>query len=101
MGYLEIQLYEKCKNEFSINNKKYIEENWHRVLDDCYIALDATNINPLKLFDILNNIHDNLDVMINKDSETCNNWMDIFYKKLILGDVLHLTFVTPNTAKTI
>ena len=101
MGYLEIQLYEKCKNEVSINNKKYIEENWHRVLDDCYIALDTTNINPLKLFDILNNIHDNLDIMINKDSETCNNWMNIFYKKLILGDVFHLTFVTPNTAKTI
>lgn len=39
--------------------------------------------------------------MINKDSETCNNWMNIFYKKLILGDVFHLTFVTPNTAKTI
>ena len=95
MGYLEIQFYKKCKNEYGVNNGKYIEENWHRGLDDCYTVLDGTNINPLKLFDILNNIHDNikftmeqhnlylpfLDIMINKDPETNNIWMDIFYKK--------------------
>ena len=116
MRYLEIQFYEKLKNEFGVKNGKYIEENWHRFLDDCYIALDATNINPLKLFDILNNIHDNikftmeqhnlyfpfLDIMINKDSETNNIWMDIFYKKkLILVDVFHLPLVAPKNAKTI
>ena len=59
MGYLEIQLYEKCKNEFGVNKGKYFEGNWHRFLDDCYTDFDATNINPLILFDILNNIHDN------------------------------------------
>ena len=86
MGYLEIQFYEKCRNEFGVNNGKYIKEAWRRFLNDCYIALDATNINPLKLFDILNNIHDNikftmeqhnlylpfLDITINKDPETNN-----------------------------
>ena len=95
MGYLKLEFYEKYKNEFGVNNGKYIEENWHRFLDDYYIALDATNINPLRLFDILNNIHDNikftmeqhnlylpfLDIMINKDPENNNIWMDIFYKK--------------------
>ena len=95
MGYLKIQFYEKCKNELGVNNGKYIEENWQRFLDNCYIALDTTNINPLKLFDILKNIHDNikftmeqhnlylpfLDIMINKHPETYNTWMDIFYKK--------------------
>ena len=45
MGYIEIQFYEKLKNEFGVNNGKYIEENWHRVLDDSYIAFDRTNIN--------------------------------------------------------
>ena len=60
MGYLENKFYEKCKNEFAVNNGKCIEENWHRFLDDCYIALDATNINLLKLFDILNNLHGNI-----------------------------------------
>ena len=35
MGYLEIQFYEKCKNEFGVNNGKYIKKTWHRFLDDC------------------------------------------------------------------
>ena len=115
MGYLEIRFYEKCKGEFGVNNGKYIEENSRRFLDDCYIALDATNINPLKLFDILNNIHDKikftmgqhnpylpfLDIMVNKAPETNNIWMDMFYKKLIPGDVFHLTVSTLNNAKAI
>ena len=44
MGYLEIQFYEKRKNKLGVNNEKYIRKNWHRFLDDRYIALDATNI---------------------------------------------------------
>ena len=35
MRYPEIQFYKKCKKEFGVNNVKYIEENWHRFLDDC------------------------------------------------------------------
>ena len=115
MGYLKLQFYENCKNEFGVNNGKYIEENWHRFLDNCYIALDTTNINPLKLFDILNNIHDNIkfimeqhnfyvpfpDIMINKDPENNNIWIDIFCKKLILGNVFDLTLAIPNNAKKI
>ena len=95
MGYLELQFYERCKNEFGENNVKHIEENCHRLLDDCYKALDANYINPFKLFGILNNIHDNikftmeqhnlfvpfLDIMTKKDPENNNIWMDIFYKK--------------------
>ena len=115
MGYLEIRFYEKCKSELGVNSGKYIEENSHRFLDDCYIALDATNLNPLKFFDLLNNIHDHikfameqqklylpfLDIMVNKDPETNNISMEMFYKKLIPGDVFHLTFSTLNNVKAI
>ena len=38
VGYLEFQFHEKCKNEFCVNSRKYIEENWHMFLNDCYIA---------------------------------------------------------------
>ena len=113
MGYLELQFYEKCKNEFGVNNGKYTAENWYRFLDNCYIALDATNTNPLKLFDILNNINDNikftmeqqnlylpfLDIMIKKDPENNNIWMDIFCKKTDTQSVFHLTLAIPNNAK--
>ena len=78
-----------------MNNRKYSNENWHGFLDDCYIALDATNINSLKLVDVLKIIHDNikfameqrslylpfLGIMINKNPEINNIWMDIFIKK--------------------
>ena len=50
MRYLEIQFYEKCKSEFGVKNRKHIEENCYRFLEDCYTALDATSINPLKPF---------------------------------------------------
>ena len=42
-----------------------------------------------------------LDIMVNKDPETNNIWMDMFYKKLIPGDVFHLTVSTLNNAKAI
>ena len=94
MGYLELQFYERFKKEFGENNVKYIEENCLRFLDDCYKALDANYINPLKLFAI-NNIHGNikftmeqhnlpvpfLDIMTKKDPENNNIWMNIFYKR--------------------
>ena len=115
MGYLKLQFCENCKNEFGVNKGKYIEENWYRFLDNCYIALDTTNINPLKLFDILNSIHDNIkfimeqhnlyvpfpDIMINKDPENNNIWIDILCKKLILANVFHITLAIPNNAKNI
>ena len=67
-------------------------ENWHRFLEDFCIAFDTNNIDLNQLFDILHNIHDYiqfkmeehslylpfLDIMINKDPETNNIWMDIF-----------------------
>ena len=73
MKYLELQFYEKCKNAFDVNNGKYIEENWHRLLDNYYIALDTSNINPLKLFDILINIHENLITFMTISNLQWNN----------------------------
>ena len=49
LGHLEIQFYEKCRNEFDVNNRKSSDEDWQGFLDDCYITLDATNINSLRL----------------------------------------------------
>ena len=60
MRYLEIQIQEKCKNEFGVNSGKNIEENWHKLLDHCYIASEPTNKKPLKYFHILIKIHDNI-----------------------------------------
>ena len=86
MGYIEIQFYKKCKNDYGVNNGIYLQENWDRAFGDCYITLNTANINPFKLFDTLNNIHDNIiftmveynlylsfhDIMLNRDPETNN-----------------------------
>ena len=72
MGYLKI--YEKFKNEFGSSNGKYIERNQHRFLDDIYIALDANNINALRFFDILNNIHEYIKVTV----EQCNFYLSFY-----------------------
>ena len=99
MGYLEVQFYENCKNELYINNGKYIEENWHRFFGDCYLALDATNLNLLKLFDIIKSIHENI-----KFSKKQNKTILVYnflISRSIHGDVFHLTLVTPNNLKTI
>ena len=86
MGYLEIHFYKKSKNEFGVNNGIYTQKNCGRALDDFYVTLDTANINPLKLFDILNNIHDNIiftveqynlylpfhDIILKTDRETNN-----------------------------
>ena len=50
IGYPEIQFYQKYKNEFCVNSGKYTEGNCDRILFNYYIALNATNINHLKLF---------------------------------------------------
>ena len=43
-----------------------------------------------------------LDIMINKDSETDSIWMDVYFiKKMIPGDMFHLTLATLNSAKAI
>ena len=39
MRYVEIQFYKRCKQSFALNAGKHIEENWHRFLHDCCIAL--------------------------------------------------------------
>ena len=42
-----------------------------------------------------------LDIVVNKDPDTNNSWMNMFYKKLILVDVSHLNLATTNNAKTV
>ena len=74
LGYHEIQFFEHCNNEFILSNGKHFKENWSKILYDCYIALHASNISPLKLFDILNNIHDNINLTMKQHSHFLISW---------------------------
>ena len=75
------------------------------ILGDCSIALDASNINPLKFFDTLKNFHGNIKFTMNQHkrqilSATLFGWK-YFRKILIRRNVFHLTFVILNNAKII
>ena len=58
MGYLESQFCENGKNEFGVNNGKYIEENWQKTVrmeqQDLYSPFFDTMINKVNMInDIL------------------------------------------------
>ena len=88
MGYLESQFCENGKNEFGVNNGKYIEENWQKTV-------------KMEQHDLYSPF---FDTMINKASETNSIWMDIFYKKVHTWRRVPCNYyhpVTPKNAKTI
>ena len=90
MGFHEIKLYAIIRNKFTLPISNYLEQNWKRFLDDCFIFLRLSLIKPNKLLDVLNNINPDiqftietsdtqlpfLDLMINKEGK--NVFMDIY-----------------------
>ena len=57
MGFHEIELYAIIRKKFTLPVSNYFEQNWGRFLDDCFIFLRLSLINPNKLLDVLNNIN--------------------------------------------
>ena len=52
MDYHEIELYAIIKNKFPLPVSKDFEQNWKRYLDDCFIFLRVSLINPNELLDV-------------------------------------------------
>ena len=89
MGVREIELYPIIRNKFTLPVSNYIEQNWKRFLDVCFIFLRLSLIKPNKMLEVLNNINPAiqftmetsdtqlpfLDVMINKEGKKV--FMDI------------------------
>ena len=92
MGLHEIGLYAIIRNNFTLPVSNYVEQNWKRFLDDCFIFLRLSLIKPNKLLYVLNHINSAiqftveigdaqllfLDIMINKESKKV--FMDIYSK---------------------
>ena len=83
MGFHEVELYAIIKNKVTLPVSNYFEQNWKRVLNDCFTFFRLSLIKPNELLDVLNNINqaiqftletsDNqspfLHFMINKDGK--------------------------------
>ena len=89
LGYLEETLYRKVEDVFDLNFKTYIEENFKRFLDDCFILFRKSDQNLTKLHELKNTLHPSLNFTmdtsrIKLDSMVINNnaevQTDIFYK---------------------
>jgi hypothetical protein len=92
-GFLEEKLFTKCNTLFGEEFGRYIETNWKRYLDDCFIFW-TKSLQDLQLFNnILNRLHQNikftmesnenelpfLDILIIKDGTKITT--DLYYKK--------------------
>ena len=92
LGYLEETLYRKVEDVFDLNFKTYIEENFKRFLDDCFILFRKSDEDLIKLHELINTLHPSLTFTMDKsrtklsflDTMVINNngevLTDIFYK---------------------
>ena len=92
MGFHEIELYVIIRNKFTLPVSNYFEQNWKRLLVDCFIFLRLSLIKPSELLEVLSNINPAiqftmeksdtrlpfLDVMITKEGKKV--FMDIYSK---------------------
>lgn len=92
LGYLEETVYRKVEDVFDLNFKTYIEENFKRFLDDCFILFRKSDEDLTKLHELINILHPSLYFTMDKsriklsflDTMVINNngevQTDIFYK---------------------
>ena len=60
LAYLEEQLYLRLERDFNHQFSQYIEENFKRFLDDCFILFTKSDNELEKLYQYLNNLHPSL-----------------------------------------
>ena len=69
LGYFEIRLYEKVEQEFDVQFRQYIEQNWKRYLDDCFILWTKNEDDITKFHSILNIMNTDLSFTVEKNNE--------------------------------
>ena len=92
LAYLEEQLYTRLEKDFNQQFSQYIEENFKRFLDDCFILFTKSDNELEKLYQYLNDLHPSLKFTMESnasqlpflDTMVINNGgkiqTDIFYK---------------------
>ena len=92
LAYLEEQLYLRLERDFNHQFSQYIEENFKRFIDDCFILFTKSDNELEKLYQYLNNLHPSLKFTMDSntnqlpflDTMVINNGgkiqTDIYYK---------------------
>ena len=69
MGYLEDQLYNRSSTVFDQSFCEYIQANWKRYLDDCFIFWTKSEEDLEKFHSFLNTINDSIQFTMEKSHE--------------------------------
>ena len=111
LGYLEKQLYKKVEENISHKARLYVEENWFRYLDDCFIIWKKEFGDVKNFYDILQNIHEDIKFKIdisvenisfldiNVTKKNCKLETDIYYKITDTHQYLHFNSCHPRHTK--
>ena len=57
LAYLEEKMYELSEKDFDSDFRKYIETNFKRFLDDCFLIFTRKEEQLIKFFNLLNSLH--------------------------------------------
>lgn len=91
LGYLETKLYKHLEATQGLDFRTYIENNFHRYLDDCFLLWNPKHGNVTDFHQVLNSIHPNLQFTMSS-SDTTIPFLDILVKKSnnkIYTDIYH------------
>ena len=66
LAYLEEKLNVQLENEFDSEFRQYIEDNFKRFLDDCFILFNRSNDDLEKLYRTLNALHPSIKYTMDK-----------------------------------
>ena len=56
LAYLEVKMYEESEEYFDSDFRKYIETNFKRFLDDCFLIFTQTEEQLMKFFNLPNSL---------------------------------------------
>ena len=66
LAYLEEKVYEQSAKEFDSDFRGYLEANFKRFLDDCFLIFTRTEEQLMKFYNLLNSLHPSIKFTLEK-----------------------------------
>ena len=66
LAYIEEKMYEQSKKDFDSDFRKYIEANFKRFLDDCFLIFTRTEEQLKKFYNLLNGLYASIKFTLEK-----------------------------------
>ena len=83
------KMYEESENDFDSDFTKYIETNFKRFLDDCFLIFTRTKEQLMKFFNLLNSLYPRIKLTWIKARHTFQFWKHYSQKNGKLQTVIY------------